>query len=123
MAATLNGRYGYYKQSEGWRMLRSGLQFKLFGSGPVLSAGVEAGAFVDPTDPQGIPKIQAFCVPSDVRRPQVGGSAARHFRGHDHHRRGQAALARDRAARGALTPTRCRWSRRNCSLTPPTWRR
>ncbi len=73
MAATLNGRYGYYKQSEGWRMLRSGLQFKLFGSGPILSAGVEAGAFVDPADPQGVPKIQAFCVPAMYADPKSVG--------------------------------------------------
>ena len=44
-------------------MLRNGLQFKLFGSGPILSAGVEAGAFVNPIDPEGEPSIQAFCVP------------------------------------------------------------
>jgi choline dehydrogenase-like flavoprotein len=58
-----NGRYGYYKQGEGWRMLRNGLQFKLFGTGPILSVGVEAGAFVNPTDPSAEPTIQAFCVP------------------------------------------------------------
>ena len=58
-----NGRYGYFRQGEGWRMLKNGLQFKLFGSGPVTSAGVEAGAFVNPDDPEGPPTIQAFCVP------------------------------------------------------------
>jgi choline dehydrogenase len=55
--------YGYYKQGEGWRMLRNGLQFKLFGAGPILSVGVEARAFVNPTDRSGEPTIQAFCVP------------------------------------------------------------
>jgi hypothetical protein len=50
IVSVANGRYGYYKQGEGWRMLRNGLQFKLFGTGPILSAGVEAGAFVNPTD-------------------------------------------------------------------------
>ncbi|WP_417329898.1 GMC family oxidoreductase, partial [Halomonas cupida] len=54
---------GYYRQGDGWRMLRNGLQFKLFGSGPVTSAGVEAGAFVNPVDPDAPPTIQAFCVP------------------------------------------------------------
>lgn len=63
MTAFANGPHGYYKQGEGWRMLRNGLQFKLFGSGPVTSAGVEAGAFVNPQDPDGTPTIQAFCVP------------------------------------------------------------
>ncbi|KAA2236289.1 GMC family oxidoreductase [Salinarimonas soli] len=61
--AMANGRHGYYKQGVGWRMLLNGLHFKLFGSGPILSAGVEAGAFVNPTDPGAEPTIQAFCVP------------------------------------------------------------
>ncbi|MES2815805.1 MAG: GMC family oxidoreductase [Pseudomonadota bacterium] len=63
MIATANGPYGYFKQGVGWRMLMNGLQFKLFGSGRILSAGVEAGAFVNPTDPEAEPTIQAFCVP------------------------------------------------------------
>jgi choline dehydrogenase len=63
MIAKANGPYGYYKQGIGWRMLRNGLHFKLFGAGPITSAGVEAGAFVNPTDPEGEPTIQAFCVP------------------------------------------------------------
>lgn len=63
ITARVNGPYGYYKQGEGWRMIRNGLQFKLFGSGAVTSAGVEAGAFVNPSDPDGLPTIQAFCVP------------------------------------------------------------
>jgi choline dehydrogenase-like flavoprotein len=63
IVSVANGRYGYYKQGEGWRMLRNGLQFKLFGTGPILSVGVEAGAFVNPTDRSAEPTIQAFCVP------------------------------------------------------------
>jgi choline dehydrogenase-like flavoprotein len=58
-----NGPHGYYKQGVGWRMLLNGLQFKLFGTGPITSAGVEAGAFVNPSDPTAEPTIQAFCVP------------------------------------------------------------
>ena len=58
-----SGKHGYYKQGVGWRMLLNGLQFKLFGTGPITSAGVEAGAFVNPTDPDAEPTIQAFCVP------------------------------------------------------------
>jgi len=61
--ATANGKYGYFGQSNGWRMLMNGLQFRLFGTGRILSAGVEAGAFVNPTDPHAEPSIQAFCVP------------------------------------------------------------
>jgi choline dehydrogenase len=61
--AIANGKYGYYRQGVGWRMLLNGLQFKLFGTGRITSAGVEAGAFVNPADPDGEPTIQAFCVP------------------------------------------------------------
>jgi choline dehydrogenase len=63
IVATANGRHGYYRQGTGWRMIRNGLRFKLFGAGPILSAGVEAGAFVNPLDPAAEPTIQAFCVP------------------------------------------------------------
>ncbi len=63
ITAVANGPYGYFRQGEGWRMLKNGIQFKLFGSGPVTSAGVEAGAFVNPDDPEAPPTIQAFCVP------------------------------------------------------------
>lgn len=63
ITATANGPYGYYKQGDGWRMLKNGIQFKLFGSGPVTSAGVEAGAFVNPDNRDAPPTIQAFCVP------------------------------------------------------------
>ena len=61
--AMASGPYGYYRQGVGWRMILNGLQFRLFGTGPITSAGVEAGAFVNPTDREGEPTIQAFCVP------------------------------------------------------------
>ncbi len=61
--STANGKYGYYQQGEGWRMIMHGIHFKLFGTGVITSAGVEAGAFVNPTDPTAEPTIQAFCVP------------------------------------------------------------
>ena len=63
MIATSTGKYGYFQQGNGWRMLLNGIQFRLFGTGRILSAGVEAGAFVNPTDPDAEPTIQAFCVP------------------------------------------------------------
>ena len=63
IVAMANGPHGYYRQSVGWRMLLNGLQFKLFGTGRVTSAGVEAGAFVNPSNSEGEPTIQAFCVP------------------------------------------------------------
>jgi choline dehydrogenase-like flavoprotein len=61
--AIANGAFGYHKQGVGWRMLLNGLQFKLFGTGTITSSGVEAGAFVNPSSPDGEPSIQAFCVP------------------------------------------------------------
>ncbi len=61
--ASCNGPYGYFSHTEGWRMLMHGIQFKMFGTGMVTSAGVEAGAFVNPLDPGAEPTIQAFCVP------------------------------------------------------------
>ena len=63
MSAYANGRYGYYRQGVGWRMLKNGLHFKLFGSGPITSAGVEAGAYINPLEPDAPPSIQAFFVP------------------------------------------------------------
>jgi len=63
ITSTTNGRYGYFNQGNGWRMLKNGLQFKLFGSGPITTAGVEAGAFINPLDRDAPPTIQAFCVP------------------------------------------------------------
>lgn len=62
--ATANGPYGYFRQGDGWRMLWNGFQFKVFGMGRILSAGVEAGAFVNPLDPTAEPTIQAFFVPT-----------------------------------------------------------
>ena len=58
--AKANGSYGYYKQGEGWRMLKNGLEFLVFGTGPVNSTGVEAGAFVNPFNLKALPQIQVF---------------------------------------------------------------
>jgi choline dehydrogenase len=58
-----NGPYGYFRQGVGWRMLKNGINFKVFGNGPILSAGFEAGAFINPIDRDAPPSIQAFCVP------------------------------------------------------------
>ena len=58
--AKANGPYGYYKQGEGWRMLKNGLEFLLFRNGPVNSTGVEAGAFINPFDMNELPQIQVF---------------------------------------------------------------
>jgi choline dehydrogenase len=61
--ANLNGPYGYFTHTDGWRMILHGIQFKVFGTGLITSSGVEAGAFVNPVDPEAEPTIQAFCVP------------------------------------------------------------
>ncbi len=63
MISVTNGAYGYYRQGVGWRMLKNGLHFKLFGTGPITSTGFEAGAFVNPVERDAPPSIQAFCVP------------------------------------------------------------
>lgn len=63
MIALANGRHGYYRQGVGLWMLLNGLQLRIFGTGRILSAGVEAGAFVNPADPNAEPSLQAFCVP------------------------------------------------------------
>ncbi len=64
LIAKANGKYGYYKQGEGWRMMKNGIEFLLFGSGKVNSTGVEAGAFINPIDKDELSYIQAFFVPS-----------------------------------------------------------
>ena len=63
LLAHFSGPYGYFGHTGGWRMILHGLQFKVFGTGLVTSAGVEAGGFVNPLDPDAEPSIQAFCVP------------------------------------------------------------
>lgn len=61
--AQTNGAYGYFGQGNGANMLRHGLNFKLFGTGPINSVGFEAGAFFNPSHPDSDPTIQAFFVP------------------------------------------------------------
>jgi choline dehydrogenase-like flavoprotein len=68
-----NGKYGYFKQGEGWHMLKNGLQFKLFGSGPVTTSGFEAGAIINPVNPDGTPTLQATCVPAVYVDPDAEG--------------------------------------------------
>ena len=66
-----NGPYGYYQQDAGWNRLRNGLQYLAFGSGPVTSNGVEAGAFFNPDDADAEPTVQVFCIPSVYLDPDV----------------------------------------------------
>ena len=88
------------------------------GRGRILSSGVEAGAFVNPTDPEAEPPIQAFCVPIVYLDRDTKGLVEDALRPDRHHRRGQAQVARLGAA--ALAPIRppCRWSRPTCCSDP-----
>ncbi len=69
--AFCNGPYGYYRQDVGWNRIRNGVQYLAFGSGPVTSNGVEAGAFFNPDDYSAEPTLQVFCVPSVYLDPDV----------------------------------------------------
>lgn len=62
VAAAARPGLGYAGQDRGWRMLRNGLQYLLFRTGPVTTIGVEACVFLDP-DGGDRPTIQIYCVP------------------------------------------------------------
>ena len=57
--------YGYFNEDKGWRMIKNGIQYLLFNSGPVRSQGVDCCSFLNPenlTDSND-PKIKLYCVP------------------------------------------------------------
>lgn len=60
--AAINRPAGYFGQDRGWRMLKNGLQYLLFKSGPVTTSGVDSCAFHDP-DGGDRPSIQLYCAP------------------------------------------------------------
>jgi len=60
--ATTKGRSGYFGQDRGLNMLRHGLQYLLFGTGPVTTTGIESCLFYDP-DGGARPTIQLYCAP------------------------------------------------------------
>ncbi len=64
VVALCSGAYGYFGHDRGWRQMRNGLEYMVNRTGPVISNGVEAGAFLDPDDLAANPKVQQFCVPS-----------------------------------------------------------
>ncbi|MEM7443847.1 MAG: GMC family oxidoreductase N-terminal domain-containing protein [Pseudomonadota bacterium] len=64
VVASTDGAYGYFREDVGWKMIRNGLQYMLFRSGPVTSNGVEACAFVDPYGGDAEPAIKLYCVPT-----------------------------------------------------------
>lgn len=64
VVATTKGAFGYYGQDKGWPMIKAGLQYLLFKSGPATTTGVETCAFYDPDGNNAEPTIQMFCVPT-----------------------------------------------------------
>jgi len=64
VVATTKGSFGYYGQDRGWPMIKAGLQYLMFKSGPVSTTGVETCAFYDPDGNNDRPTIQMFCVPT-----------------------------------------------------------
>lgn len=60
--ATTKGPSGYFGQDKGWPMVRNGLQYMLFASGPVTTTGIESCLFYDP-DGGERPTIQLYCAP------------------------------------------------------------
>ncbi len=71
--ASTNKPYGYYGQDRGLAMLRNGLQYLLFKTGPVTTTGVEACAFIDPEGTEEDSSIQLYCVPSVYLDRDVSG--------------------------------------------------
>ena len=63
---------GYFGQDRGWNMIRNGLQYLGFGTGPVTTTGVEACVFFDP-DFGPRPTIQLYCVPTVYLDRDVSG--------------------------------------------------
>lgn len=64
VVATTKGSFGYYRQDRGWPMIKAGLQYLMFKSGPASTTGVETCAFYDPDGNNDRPTIQMFCVPT-----------------------------------------------------------
>ncbi len=62
IAATNKRSAGYFGEDRGWRMVRNGLQYFTFGTGPVTTIGVDCCAFYDP-DGGARPTIQLYCAP------------------------------------------------------------
>ena len=64
VVATTKGSFGYYGADRGLKMIKAGLQYLLFKSGPATTTGVETCAFYDPDGNNAEPTIQMFCVPT-----------------------------------------------------------
>jgi choline dehydrogenase-like flavoprotein len=69
--------HGYYGRASAGGCSSTASTSSCSAAGPILSAGVEAGAFVNPADPAAEPTIQAFCVPDRLPRPRHAGRSSR----------------------------------------------
>ncbi|WLR99765.1 GMC family oxidoreductase [Shinella sumterensis] len=78
VVATTKGAFSYYGQDRGWPMIKAGLQYLLFKSGPVTTTGVETCAFYDPDGNNAEPTIQMFCVPTVYLDRDVMGTDPGH---------------------------------------------
>ncbi|MCW5720363.1 MAG: FAD-dependent oxidoreductase [Devosia sp.] len=56
------GNPGYHGQDRGFNMIRNGLQYVLFRSGPVASTGSEVSGFNNPLNPGDAPSMQYYCL-------------------------------------------------------------
>ena len=72
VVSATNGHFGYDGEDKGYRALKNGLQYLLFGTGPVSSVGVEACAYVDPAGGKR-PTLKMYCVPSVYLDADVKG--------------------------------------------------
>ncbi len=73
VVSATNGHFGYDGEDKGLRMIRNGLQYLLFKTGPVASVGVEACAYINP-EGGARPTIKMYCVPSVYLDADVGGA-------------------------------------------------
>ncbi len=78
VVATTKGAFGYYGQDRGWPMIKAGLEYLMFRSGPASTTGVETCAFFDPAGNNDEPTIQMFCVPTIYLDRDVMGTAPGH---------------------------------------------
>lgn len=65
--------YGFSNEDRGLKMIKNGLQYLMFKSGPVSSTGSEVTGFFNPLDAEGKPTIQLYCMGTIL--PQNGEPA------------------------------------------------
>lgn len=62
VSAYTNGKHGYFGEEQGVKMVVNGLQYMLFGTGPVSSNGAETCAFVNPETRGSDSNVKIYCV-------------------------------------------------------------